>query len=265
MQKPSAPIGVFDSGVGGLSVLRELRQLLPKEDFLFFADQAHVPYGEKNQLELEDLTSRIALFLLERKVKLIVIACNTATCYAIDTLRERFSVPFVGVVPAVKPAVAQSVRKVVAILSTPATAKSPALQKLVDDFASDAQVLRIGCAGLEDAVEAGSIDSPETLRLLALYVSLAMDQEADQIVLGCTHYPFLRDQIQKLAGPHVDIVDSGKAVARRTHYLLDRLNLFRYRQKNGRVTYFTTGDPITFSQVASKLLKCRIRASRVVI
>jgi len=159
------PIGVFDSGVGGLSVLQHLRKHLPHEEFVFLADQAHVPYGGKNAAQLCSLAGRVTRFLKARKVKMVIVACNTSTCYSIDWLRKHFDIPFVGTVPAVKPACLRSVSKRVAVMSTPATAKSALLKNLIRDFGNDCTVTRIGCAGLEEAVEKGSLDSAETVSL----------------------------------------------------------------------------------------------------
>ena len=146
------PIGIFDSGVGGLSVLAEIKKVLPTENFIFLADQSHVPYGAKTKRQLENLSERITNFLLTHHIKLLVIACNTATCHALDYLRSKYKVPIIGVVPAIKPAVAKSKKNKVVIMSTPATAKSAYLSDLIADFARHAHVLKLGCRGLEESV-----------------------------------------------------------------------------------------------------------------
>lgn len=257
------PVGVFDSGIGGLSILRELRAVLPYENYVFLADQLHVPYGEKTKKQLENLTGRISRFLITRDVKLIVVACNTATCYAIEYLRNKFKVPFVGTVPAVKPAAEQTKTKVIAVLSTPATARSLALKRLVRQYGRDVTVLRIGCPGLEDAVEFGNTANPETLFLLKKYLSKVLKSGVDQIVLGCTHYPFLKKSIASVAGSAVNLVDSGEAIARHTAFVLSEKRILNNAKRTGRVLYFTTGEPYRFSKVATDLLKEEVLGKKV--
>jgi len=251
------PIGVFDSGIGGLSVLRELQKVLPNERFIFFADQRHVPYGSKTPAQLRRYTSDITRFLLERRCKLIVVACNTGTVYAIDHLRRTFTVPFIGTVPAIKPAAALSTTKVVGILSTPATAASPALKALVRQHAHDARVLRIGCPGLEELVERGIVSGPGTDAALRKHLAPALRAKADVIVLGCTHYPFLRRRIAALSNARV--IDSGRAIARRTKNILAQANLLK-ASSPGSSVYFTNGTAAEFSRVARALLKRAVRA-----
>src|SRR3989449_7239017 len=161
------PIGVFDSGVGGLSIWRAMRRMLPQESLIFFADSGHVPYGEKTTVELHDLTGRISSFLADHDVKMIVVACNTATVHAIGYLRERFpEIPFVGVVPVVKTLARRTRTGTIAVLSTPATAQSPYLAGLIEEFAPDKRVINVGCDGLENMVEAGEVGARATTALL---------------------------------------------------------------------------------------------------
>jgi glutamate racemase len=255
--RPTDPIGVFDSGIGGLSVLRELQRLMPGERFLFVADQRHVPYGGKTAAQLRRYTGAITRFLSARRCKIVVVACNTGTVYAIDHLRRTFDIPFVGTVPAIKPAVALSTTKVVAILSTPATAVSPALRRLVRLHARDARVLRIGCKGLEEMVERGSVSGSKTDDALRAHLAPAVRAGADVIVLGCTHYPFMRRRIGALSGARV--IDSGRAIARRTRSLLKASGLLNPATL-GSTRYYTNGAPADFSRVASKLLRRNIRS-----
>jgi glutamate racemase len=252
----SDPIGVFDSGIGGLSVLRELQRLMPHERFVFYADQKHVPYGAKSAAQLKRYTTNITRFLLAKRCKIIVVACNTGTVYAIDHLRRTFSVPFVGTVPAIKPAARMSRSGVVGILSTQATAVSPALRALVREHANDTRVLRIGCPGLEDLVEAGEVRGPIVTEALRGHLRPLVAAHADVIVLGCTHYPFLSPIIRRMTG--AVITDSGRAIARRTHTLLADANLLRMAGR-GTAVFFTNGSPQSFSRVASLLLRRRIR------
>ena len=258
------PIGVFDSGVGGLSVLSHLRIKLPFENLVFLADQKHVPYGQKTQKELHDLTERVTKFLLNFDIKLLVVACNTASCYAIGHLRSKFSIPIVGVVPAIKPAISLTKTGRIAVMSTPATAKSRYLKDLIGKFANGKKILRLGCSGLEDSIE--TLDSKKTEKLLNIYVSKVKSFGADVIVLGCTHYPFLKGEIAKRLGNGVRIVDSGKAVAERVNNLLQTPSKISQKNlKQFKQVFFTTGDPLMFSQVASKLLKYNIVGKKAYI
>lgn len=257
--RASDPIGIFDSGVGGLSVLRELRRILPRERFVFLADQSHVPYGAKTGAQLESLTSRITRFLLSRRCKLVVVACNTATCYAIDHLRSRFATPFIGTVPAIKPAAATTRTGVIGSISTPATARSPALRKLIREYAKGVKTVVVGCPGLEELVESGVVDDPRATELLKKYLKPIISAGADTVVLGCTHYPFLKPMINRLTS--LRTVDSGRAVARRTRVVLDRLGL-RSPRRRGADAFYTTGDAREFSSVASALLDRPVRSQK---
>lgn len=261
MQRYERPIGLFDSGVGGLSVLLEIAKTLPNENFIFLADQLNNPYGAKTKRELEDLSEQITYFLMRQKIKALVVACNTATCYAIDYLRLNFDIPIVGVVPAVKPAAKISKSGKIAIMSTPATAKSLYLNSLVAQFAPNKKCLKLGCEGLEDAVE--TLDTNAIEKLLDKYCAQIKKFGADTIVLGCTHFPFLKADIKKRLGPKVKIVDSGQAIAKRVKYLLTKKG--ELAQKKGQDLFFTTGDPKEFSRVASVLLGTNIISKKVEI
>ncbi len=246
----SRPIGLFDSGVGGLSVLLEIKKILPKESLIFLADQGHNPYGAKTKNQLINLSTRITNFLLKRDIKALVIACNTATCYALDSLRAKFKIPIIGVVPAVKPAVEMSRSGRIAIMSTPATAKSAYLSLLVSQHANKMKVLKLGCDGLEESVE--YLKTEKISKLLKKYLARIKKFDADVIVLGCTHFPFLKKDIQKQISKKIEIIDSGEAIARRLKSILSQNKATS--SKNYRDIYFTTKDPLLFSQVASKLL-----------
>lgn len=257
------PIGVFDSGVGGLSILKELQKLLPKEDFIFIADQANVPYGEKSPSQLCRLAHNISDFLLKKDVKLIIVACNTATCYTINCLRNEFKIPFVGTVPAIKTAAEQTVKKCIGVISTPATSESNYLADLITNHAQGVKVINIGCTGLEDVVEKGDINSKEVVSLLKNYLKPIKIAGADAIVLGCTHYPFLKTKISAGLGQNVKILDSGKAIAKRTFSLLK--NSSSLNDNGGRTAYFTTGDDQNFSQVASVLMEKNISTEHITL
>ena len=248
------PVGLFDSGVGGLTIWRATKSLLPQESLIFLADSGNVPYGKKSPEELHDLTARIVRFLQRFDVKLIVVACNTATVHALDHLRATFpEIQFVGVVPVVKTLASQTHTGTIAVLSTPATAESPYLTDLIKEFAADKRVLRVGIDGLEDAVEGGEARSAKTTALLERHLAPVVESDADVVGLGCTHYPFLRDRIERILGPGVRIYDPSEPVARRVQQLLEQQDALA---QNDHPTYrfFTTGDPPHVAEVASDLL-----------
>lgn len=255
------PIGLFDSGVGGLSVFIEIKKLLPYENGIFLADQAHVPYGGKTQKELNSLCEKITKFLLKFDIKMLVVACNTASCYSVNFLRSKFKIPIIGVVPAIKPALKLSKNGRLSVLSTPATAKSNYLRQLIRTNAKNERIQRLGCKGLEDSVEI--LDNQAINRLLDKYIQKVNDWNSDVVILGCTHYPFLKKDIKKRLKKDAKIIDSGKAIAKRIKSLLNENNSLS--SKKGKDLYFTTQNPQKFSTVASILLKTRINASKAFI
>ncbi len=260
------PIGVFDSGVGGLSVLIELEKLLPNENFVFLADQKNVPYGEKSKNELVGLVYRIAdYFIKHHDVKMIVVACNTATCGAIHELRNKYSVPIVGTVPAIKKAAEMTKTGVIASISTPSTSKSEAVKKIIEDYCQNIEVLNIGCKNLENAVETGELKGDQVNDLLQTYLKDVKNSKVDYLVLGCTHYPFLKSAIRKIVGRGVKLLDGGKAIAKRAKSLLKEGGLASGQKRPGRTTYFTTDDSAKFSTVSSLLLGTKIKAEKVEI
>jgi glutamate racemase len=261
--KRQDPIGVFDSGVGGLSVLIKLQKLMPKEWFIFLADQAFVPYGEKTTKQLQDRTGEIIKFFLNKKVKLVVVACNTATCHAIKYLRSRFPIPIVGTEPAIKPAAKATKSGVIGLIATPATASSKTVTRLIKQFAKNIKVLRVGCAGLEDAVEGGGWRSSQIKPLLEHYLADIKSSGADQVVLGCTHYPFLKRQIRGYLGKNISLVDGNLAIAKQTRRILNGSGLRVHTSTAGSTKYLTTGNPSEFQRVATLLMKKSISASRI--
>lgn len=251
------PIGLFDSGVGGLSVLLEIKKLLPRESYVFLADQLHNPYGAKTKKQLENLAGRITKFLLSHDIKLLVVACNTATCYALDYLRANFTVPIVGVVPAIKPAAVLSKTGKIAVMSTPATAKSAYLSKLITQYAPNSQVLKLGCDGLEESIE--YLDQGKIDELVRIYAQKISSFGSDVIVLGCTHFPFIKDRLQKKIR-NVQIIDSGQAIARRVNDMLTESNLLATTKSED--LYYTTADPQKFAKVSSILLGTQVTAQK---
>jgi len=257
MNSPIAgnPIGIFDSGVGGATVLRQLHALLPYEDLLFLADQANCPYGSRAIAELRALSVANTRWLLACGAKLIVVACNTASAAALHWLRAAFAeVPFVGMVPAVKPAAEQTRSGVVGVLATAATIEGELLDEVVMRWSGAATVVRQACPGLVEQIEAGALDAPATVALLERYLHPLLAAGADTIVLGCTHYPFLLPHIQRIAGPGVRLIDAAPAVARQTARVLEmRGELHPDRTRVGRITYATSGDRERFAQLLRQL------------
>lgn len=235
---PSAPIAVFDSGVGGLSVLRAIRQRLPNEPLLYVADSGNAPYGDRDVAFIQGRAMAIASWMVARGAKEIVVACNTATVVAVHTLREAFTVPIVAIEPAIKPAAEGSRSHVIGVLATSRTLESPAVERLRREYGGNTQIVLQPCPGLVEQVEHGLIDTDETTQLLQRYLASSLRAGADHLVLGCTHYAFLRDRIQALVGPGVTLVDSGDAVARQTERRLP----FAAPPGSAREEFFTTGD-----------------------
>ena len=206
-------IGVFDSGVGGLSVLRHIRDVLPKERLIYVADSGHVPYGDKPAHYIEQRALDITRFLIERGADSIVIACNTATAAAAATLRSRFSLPIIGMEPAVKPAVAASRSGVIGVLATIGTLESARFAALLERHTGSLEIITQGCPGLVEQVEQGDLTGPQTRALVERYVAPLLARGADTLVLGCTHYPFLAPLIREVAGGNIALIDTGAAVA----------------------------------------------------
>jgi glutamate racemase len=247
------PIGIFDSGVGGLSILQEVQKLLPLENFIFVADQGNVPYGGKTKKQLQNYADRIMAFLVQKNVKAVVIGCNTATVYAIDFLREKYIMPIIGTVPVVKTIANITKTRKTAVFSTPATAKSPYLKNLIKKFAPDVTVYKIGGADLEELVETGDLENKKIDKILHESLEPLLKKNVDAIALGCTHYPFLRDKIEKIVGKKVQVVDSGGAVSRRTQAILTNNQILG--NKRTEDFYYTTGDKKSFQKALKSLLK----------
>lgn len=209
-----APIGVFDSGVGGLSVLRHIRNLLPHEDLIYCADSRYAPYGDRPEAEICGRSGVLSAYLSGQGCKAIVVACNTATAAAVSLLRQQFAVPVIGMEPAVKPAVAASRRGIIGVLATTGTLQSARFAALLDSYGSTVTIITQGCPGLVELVETAQLHTPEADARVHHYVRPLLQAGADTIVLGCTHYPFLRHLVARHAGASVTLVDTGEAVAR---------------------------------------------------
>ncbi len=218
-------IGIFDSGIGGLTIFDEIHRLLPHENIIYLADSKNAPYGEKSKEEIIGYSIKNSEYLLQRGCKLIVVACNTASTNAVAVLREKFTVPFIRVQPAIKPAALNSKTKAVGILATKGTLKSDLLLETSQKFAQGVTVIEQVGEGLVSLIENGKIYSEEMTQLLHKYVKPMIDKQIDYLVLGCTHYPLLTPQLQEIVGDKVTIIDSGEAIARQTKNILIQENL----------------------------------------
>jgi len=249
-----APVGVFDSGVGGISVLREIRAQLPAEHLIYYADSGHCPYGGKPREKIVERSTAITEFLLARGAKLVVVACNTATIAAVEQLRATYPIPFVGMEPAVKPAAALTKSGVVGVLATGAALAGEKFHRLVAQHAGGVRVITQPCPGLVEQVERGALDDAQTRALVARYTAPLLAQHADVLVLGCTHYPFLRPLIEEVVGPQVRVLDTGEAVARQTRRVLEREGLLGSAPPPGRIEWHTSGDAASFERLHRLLM-----------
>jgi glutamate racemase len=249
------PIGIFDSGVGGLSVLRAIRQQLPTEPVVFLADQVHVPYGSRSLEEVCDFSEAITRYLLSRGAKLIVVACNTASAAALRHLREVFpEFPFVGMEPAVKPAAESTQSGVVGVLATPATFQGALYASVVERFANGVTLLQHTCPGLVAQIEAGEVETQKTRAILEEALLPMLDKGIDTVVLGCTHYPFVIPLIEAIVGPGVRVIDPAPAVARQAGRLLEAHGLGHPAEERGSLDILTTGDPQRLQGLLPRLL-----------
>jgi len=248
-----APIGVFDSGVGGISVLQHIHALLPHEQVLYVADSRYAPYGSKTPQEIQSRCFEIADFLIAKGVKAIVVACNTATAAAIDMMREKYSLPIIGMEPAVKPAAEASRNGVIGVLATVGTLKSAQFAGLLESYGRNVKVVTQGCIGLVECIERGELRSDNTLNLLEQYCQPLLDEGADTIVLGCTHYPFVKPLIRQIVGDGVTLIDTGAAVAKHLQKRLSALNLLTQQHQGGTVRFWTNSQVANAKQVIQAL------------
>lgn len=256
-----ARIGIFDSGLGGLSVWREVARHLQGHDTLYVADQVNIPYGSRPAAEIRRLAHGIARFLIERGCDPIVVACNTASAAALASLRAAFpQTSFVGMEPAVKPAAATTQRRVVGVLATPATFQGDLFAQTVERFAADVEVIRQVCPGLVERIEMGDVETPEVRQLLESFLAPSLAAGADTIVLACTHYPFVRRSIEALVGPEITVIDAAPAVARQVGRFVGSAP----GDPAVPGTFWTTGEPSRFEEVASRLLQRSTPARRAV-
>lgn len=255
------PIGIFDSGVGGLSIAEQVKKEFPHENIIYVADQAYMPYGAKTPNEIQERAWKIVSFMIENRVKAVIVACNTATIMAIDALRRDFELPIIGTVPVVKTIAENTKTNNIAIFATPLTSKSTYLQELIEKFAKGKTVFMIGESHLEDLIENGETDSSEIQRILEEQLTPLIAENVDVIALGCTHYPFIKSAIESVVGKKIGVFDSGGAIARRLRVVLEHENLLSEEKRKD--LYYTTGDSQKFMGVASKLMKREIEAEHV--
>lgn len=252
---PHSPIGIFDSGVGGISVLRAIHQQMPEESVIYFGDQGHIPYGPRPMQQIRDFSDRITRFLLEQDVKIVVVACNTASAAALKFLREQFpDVQFVGMEPAVKPAAERTRTGKVGVLATPATFQGALYASVVERFANGVELFQDTCPGLVQQIEQGNLQGEETRRILGAALRPMLEKNIDTVVLGCTHYPFVIPLIQEIVGQNVRVIDPAPAVARQTGRLLEAQGMRNRSTASGKLKLYTSGDPDALESLLPKLL-----------
>ena len=253
-----APIGIFDSGVGGLSVMHHIQLELPGECLVYVADSRYAPYGDKSEAEVVQRSLLLSEFLLGIGVKALVVACNTATAAAITQLRNRFALPIIGMEPALKPAVSSTTTGVVGILATSGTLNSSKFENLNVQFGQNVKVIAQGCPGLVEQIELGEFDSDKTYRLVRDYVSRLVRCGVDTIVLGCTHYPLLKTLIQRVAGPDIEVIDTGKAVAKQLARRLAEGGLLLDSSHRGSIEFWSSSSSERTCQTIARLYRTDI-------
>ena len=256
------PIGIFDSGVGGLTIYEEIHQLLPNENIIYLADSKNAPYGEKSKQEIVDISVKNTEFLLSKGAKLIVVACNTASTNAVKHLRNTYDVPFIRVQPAIKPAAERTRSNTVGILATKGTLESELLFETSQRFASGVRVISKVGEGLVSGIERGEIDDPRLYELLRSYLEPMVAEGIDHLVLGCTHYPLLRSKIEEIVGKEVSVIDSGEAIARQTKVILTQENLLNHSNSDP-VRYFYTNKNRAVLQSILDLLPDNLSAEKI--
>jgi glutamate racemase len=246
MQKDN-PIGLFDSGIGGTSIWKEINLLLPFENTIYLADSKNAPYGLKSKAEIIELSCKNTEFLLEQNCKIIVVACNTATTNAIKELRQKFNVPFIGIEPAIKPAADHSKTNTIGILATKGTLNSELFHEKIKSYTNVRIIEQIG-HGLVQLIENGDIDTPEMMELLESYLKPMIEKNIDYLVLGCSHYPYLIPQIKKILPKNIEIIDSGEAVAKQTKHILLENNLLK-ETKLSKQVFYSNSDPTVLQNI----------------
>lgn len=247
------PIGLFDSGIGGTSIWSAIHELLPNEDTIYLADSKNAPYGKKTKDEIIALSIKNTEFLLEKNVKLIVVACNTATTNAIKELRNLYDVPFIGIEPAIKPAAIHSKTQTIGILATKGTLSSELFNKTVEKYQDTHIIEQIGY-GLVELIENGELNSPEMAKLLHSYIQPMIEANIDYLVLGCSHYPYLIPLIKKIIPNHIQIIDSGEAVARQTQKIIEE-KVGKHDVGKSNAIFYTNTNPKVLTEILNNKYK----------
>ncbi len=257
------PIGIFDSGVGGISVLKHIHTLLPHEDLIYLADSLYAPYGNKTAQQITQRCLILSDDLLQKNVKAIVVACNTATAAAISELRETFDIPIIGMEPAVKPAAEASKNGVIGVLATVGTLKSAQFAALLESHGRHVKVVTQACLGLVECIERGELDTPQTKALIRQYTAPLLAEGADTIVLGCTHYPFVKEVIQDIVGEKITLIDTGAAVAKQLKRQLQENSLLSTSKQKAEVHFWTNSEVENAQQVIENLWGYQVEVHRL--
>ncbi len=252
MKSTNFPIGIFDSGIGGTSIWKEITALLPNENTIYLSDSKNAPYGEKSKQEIIDLSIKNTEFLLKQNCKLIVVACNTATTNAIQFLREKYNVPFIGIEPAIKTASLKTRTNKIGILATKGTLNSELFEKTSSTINKQITVKETIGTGLVELIEDGKIDSNEIKNLLSLYLNPLLNEGVDCLVLGCTHYPYLIPQIREIVGNRMEIIDSGQAVAKQTKVVLEKHQLLKTDAIKGKHQFYINKNKDVLAMMISE-------------
>lgn len=252
MKSNNLSIGIFDSGVGGTSIWKEIKTLLPNENTIYLSDSKNAPYGEKSKQEIIDLSIKNTEFLMQQNCKLIVVACNTATTNAIKVLREKYSIPFIGIEPAIKPAALKTKTHIIGILATKGTLNSELFEKTSSSIRQKISIKEKIGTGLVELIENGDINSSEMKQLLTSYLEPMLENHADCLVLGCTHYPYLIPQIREIVGDKIQIIDSGEAVAKQTKTILEKHQLLNNNLKKGTHQFYVNKDKKVLETLISR-------------
>lgn len=252
MKSNNFPIGLFDSGVGGTSIWKEITELLPSESSIYLSDSKNAPYGEKNRQQIIDLSVKNVNFLLKQNCKIIVVACNTATTNAIKFLRANYSIPFIGIEPAIKPAALKTKTNKIGILATKGTLNSELFEKTSKSINNHITIIEVIGKGLVELIENGKINSVEMNRLLRIYLEPMLKQDVDCLVLGCTHYPYLLPKIREIIGHKIQIIDSGQAVAKQTKWILEKHKLLKTDQALNTHQFYINKDKDILEAIISK-------------
>ena len=258
MNSTQQPIGIFDSGIGGTSIWKEIHQLLPNENTIYLSDSKNAPYGQKSTQEIVDLSIKNTELLIDKGAKIIVVACNTATTNAIQYLRANYNIPFIGVEPAIKPASLKTKTGVVGILATKGTLNSALFEKTTSSLSDEITIIEQVGEGLVELIENGKIHSDEMTFLLQKYINPMLEKKCDYIVLGCTHYPYLLPQIRKITGPSIKIIDSGEAVAKQVKNVLLQQNLLNNNYNQSSNIFYINKDKSVLEAMLKDYKNCKI-------